>query len=76
MVGPYVQRGGMFRERGAHDKALDDFTLAIRNAPMQAGIYVERPQSYEKLGRLSEVLDGRGHREIRECHLFDLPDFD
>lgn len=32
MVGPYVQRGGMFRERGAHDKALDDFTLAIRNA--------------------------------------------
>jgi len=57
MVGPYVQRGGVFRERGAHDKALDDFTLAIRNAPMQAGLYVERAQSHEKLGRLPEALD-------------------
>ncbi|MEH2524527.1 MULTISPECIES: tetratricopeptide repeat protein [unclassified Bradyrhizobium] len=57
MVGPYVQRGGVFRERGAHDKALDDFALAIRNAPMQAGPYVERAQSHEKLGRLPEALD-------------------
>jgi hypothetical protein len=47
-----VRRGGMFRERGAHDKVLDDFTIAIRNAPMQAGLYVERAQSHEKLGRL------------------------
>ena len=35
----------MFRERGAHDEALDDFTLAIRCAPMHAGLYVERAQS-------------------------------
>jgi tetratricopeptide (TPR) repeat protein len=64
-------RGDVHRERGEYGQALRDYTAAIAIDGTFVAAYINRAQTYERLGRidaarddLNLVLSSRGDREI------------
>ncbi|MEQ8220879.1 MAG: tetratricopeptide repeat protein [Candidatus Eremiobacterota bacterium] len=57
----YANRGNIYREKGEYNKALSDFTEAIRLKPYKAEIYATRGSIYTELKEYGKAMDDLNH---------------
>ena len=75
----YAQRGKLYFKNNDFEKALQDYTEAIRLAPGTQNYYVMRAEIYRKMGKTTEAdadeLKAKGSEEehIPEANVLPLP---
>ncbi len=57
----YANRGNIYREKGEYNKALSDFTEAIRLKPYKAEFYATRGSIYTELKEYDKAMDDLNH---------------
>eukprot|EP00951_Prasinocladus_malaysianus_P019707 scaffold159885_cov36-Prasinocladus_malaysianus.AAC.3 len=55
-VGTLATRGYVFRKLGEYDKAVEDYTAALRLSPGQVRLHNNRGYCLAKLGRYEEAV--------------------
>ncbi len=65
-AGAYNNRGAAYQKKGKVDRAIADYTQAIRLKPNFATAYNNRGVAYEKKGKVDRAAYDEGYRIGRE----------
>ncbi|MES1990149.1 MAG: tetratricopeptide repeat protein [Pseudomonadota bacterium] len=61
LIGAYINRGVAFRNLGEYQRAVNDYTAALKYAPNDAMIYANRANARRELGELKKALADADH---------------